>query len=161
MYLFRLERGGLQQRLDPRAQSRLGQLDLADVLLCEVDRGAGKLHGGLSVPITDQRTGFLQQTGFIQDTALQQHGHSVQRAGAADALGFRSADHRNGERAVLSRRDGADGAGGGLHAAGESRALKGGTHGGGGTVEPPLMEEDDLPIGPQVRQHGGFIHPAH
>ena len=153
----------------------LGELELADVALGEVDAGRWVAVGG---PVQHEdafladhgeairqgrrragepfrvRGGFRrvlgEPAGGVDEAGLGEGGDRVDQAGAAQARGGGVADDGELEFAVAGDLDRLDGAVGGAHAAADGGALEGGAGRSGGGEQPVAAAEDDLAVGADV-----------
>ena len=150
VHFFRRQTGLFQQRADAGAHGGFGQLNLANVLLCKKDLRTRDLPGRELLPLGDAGRLVVQKARLIHDPQLQQSGRCVQHARAAQTFRRSAAQDLHGDPAPAVGPDGGNGAGSGLHPAGEARAFKGRAHGGGGAVERPAVGEHNLAVGTQI-----------
>ena len=114
-----------------------------------------RAHGG-GEPVAPVH---VDEPGPVHHAQIEQRGHRVHEAGAAEALGRAVADGVQAEVAVLDAHavDGADGA---AHAVADLGALERGAGGGRARPQPVARAQQDLAVGPDVHrdaERGGLV----
>ena len=175
-----LETGLLEQDVPAGRDGSLGELELADVALGQVDRASDianlakpvqdedPLLAELGQPRSDARrdpNGLLvgdKPPRGVDELQSDQLGYGVHEAGAAETLRFGVADDTELESVGGHPHD-LDRAPGGAHAAADRRALERRTGRGGRRKQPIAVAEHDLAVGADVEEQPDprvTVHPA-
>ena len=133
----------MDERVHAAADGGLGQLELAHVLLRDVDLAA--------VEVEIAAAGRFELARAVDKPGVEQRGDGVDQAGAAQLVRRRAADGGVGERAVFKahRIDRAERR---VAAAGDARALERGAGRRGAAAQPPAGAEHHLAVGARVHE---------